>query len=379
MYDVVVIGGSVSGLLCAREIASNKFSVLVIEEDAEIGTPEHCSGLVSSSGLTELGIIPSSKTWESTIKTAEIFAPNGHSITINAQKQNVIELSRRELDKQIAQQAQKNGVHIRVNTHVQKFGKGTVTTKNEAIQCKIIVDARGVKSLAQKDVEGILPSAQYEVYADWIQKDKIQIYFDQKRYPGFFAWVIPFADKKGKVGVAGDKINSAKTLEDFLQTKGKHFIVRKIFAPIWIKGPIKEFIQKDHSTVIVGDAAGQTKPTTAGGIYTAGIGGILAGTAISKYLKTNNTKDLQEYQKQWQSRFGTEFKKQILARKALDKLDNDSLDKIFSSISLDTIKKMSQNEQDFDFHASSIIKLLGPVGTLKTVQTLISSQIKKNI
>ena len=32
-FDVIVAGGSVSGLLCAREIAKNNNSVLVIEED----------------------------------------------------------------------------------------------------------------------------------------------------------------------------------------------------------------------------------------------------------------------------------------------------------------------------------------------------------
>ncbi|MGI0024867.1 MAG: NAD(P)-binding protein, partial [Nitrososphaera sp.] len=40
----MVAGGSVSGLLAAREIASSGASVAVIEEDAEIGTPEHCGG-----------------------------------------------------------------------------------------------------------------------------------------------------------------------------------------------------------------------------------------------------------------------------------------------------------------------------------------------
>ena len=46
-YDVVIAGGSVSGLLAAREIAGGGLSVIVLEEDAEIGTPEHCGGLVS--------------------------------------------------------------------------------------------------------------------------------------------------------------------------------------------------------------------------------------------------------------------------------------------------------------------------------------------
>ena len=47
MYDAVVAGGSISGLLTAREIAKNGHSVLVLEEGFEVGSPEHCGGLVS--------------------------------------------------------------------------------------------------------------------------------------------------------------------------------------------------------------------------------------------------------------------------------------------------------------------------------------------
>ena len=69
------------------------------------------------------------------------------------------------------------------------------------IKSKIIVDARGVSSLIHKDRTGILASAQYEVYADWIKKGKVEVYFDQVKYPGFFSWVIPLGDGFGKVGV----------------------------------------------------------------------------------------------------------------------------------------------------------------------------------
>ena len=48
MYDAVVAGGSISGLLAAREIAKNGYSVLVLEEGFEVGSPEHCGGLVLS-------------------------------------------------------------------------------------------------------------------------------------------------------------------------------------------------------------------------------------------------------------------------------------------------------------------------------------------
>ncbi|MDH5415987.1 MAG: NAD(P)/FAD-dependent oxidoreductase [Nitrosopumilus sp.] len=373
-FDVVVAGGSVAGLLCAREIASKEFSVLVIEEDYEIGTPEHCGGLVSIAGLKELGIIPFRKTFEHMIESAEITSPNGNSFTINSKKQKVAEINRRELDKQIAFQAQNKGAVIKVRTSFQEITNTGIRTKDKKIDCKIFVDARGVSSLIHRDRTGILSSAQYEIYSDWIKKGKVGVAFDQEKFPGFFAWVIPSGEGKGKVGVAGRGIKVSETLDKILEGKRKYSIIRKIFAPIWIKGPIDNFVE--GKTVIIGDAAGQAKPTTAGGIFTSGMGGVYAGQAISKFLETNNKSDLYEYQKKWMDRFGKEFERQSLARKILERMDNNTIDKLFETITPEIIKEISERE-DFDFHTSSIIKLLGVKGSLKTAQTLIDGELKK--
>ena len=373
-FDVVIAGGSVAGLLSAREISSNGFSVLVIEEDYEIGTPEHCGGLVSIAGLEELGVIPFRKTFDHMIESAQISAPDGNSFEINSKKQKVIEISRRELDKQIAFQAQKNGAVIKVKTSFQEITDTGIRTNEENIDCKIFVDARGVSSLIHKDRTGIISSAQYEIYADWIHKGQVKVMFDQEKYPGFFAWIIPSNEGKGKVGVAGKGINVAEALDKILEEKENYSIIRKIYAPIWIKGPIPNFI--DGKTIIVGDAAGQAKPTTAGGIFTSGMGGVYAGQAISKFLKTNNQSELLEYQKKWNARFGGEFEKQIFARKILERIDNQTINKLFKSITPEIIKDISEKD-DFDFHTSSIIKLLGMKGSIKTAQTLIGSEIKK--
>lgn len=373
-FDVAVAGGSVAGLLCAREIASNGFSVLVIEEDYEIGTPEHCGGLVSIAGLGELGITPFRKTFDHIIESAKVTAPNGNSFTINSTKQKVVEINRRELDKQIAFQAQKNGAIIKVKTSFQEITDTGIRTSEENIDCRIFVDARGVSSLIHKDRTGILSSAQYEIYADWIKKGRVEVIFDQAKYPGFFAWIIPSNEGKGKVGVAGRGINVAETLNKILEEKGNYSTIRKIFAPIWIKGPIENFV--DGKTIIVGDAAGQAKPTTAGGIFTSGIGGVYAGQAISKYLKTDNKADLEEYQKKWTDRFGKEFEKQSFARKILERIDNNTINKLFESITPEITKEISEKD-DFDFHTSSIVKLLGMKGSIKTAQTLIGGELKK--
>lgn len=373
-YDVIVAGGSVAGLFCAREVAKGGHSVLVIEEDFEVGTPEHCGGLVSMSALEDLGVVPSQKTLDSQIQAATLRSPSGEKITIDAKKQNVLVINRRELDKQVAYQAQKNGAEIKVKTSLKEVKGNTAVTSAGSFDFKILVDARGVSALIQKDRTGTLQSAQYEIYADWIQKGLVEVNFDASKYPGFFSWIIPAGNGMGKVGVAGRGINAMQALEKYLEQKGKHSVIRKVFAPIWVNGPIKSFV--DGNTVIVGDAAGQSKPTTAGGIYSCGIGGILAGRAISAFLKTQNKAELETYQKKWEEKFGKEFEKQLFARKMLERLDNKTIDGLFDAITPRMIQDISKND-DFDFHTSALIKMLGLKGSLKVAQTIFGSEVRK--
>jgi hypothetical protein len=65
-----------------------------------------------------------------------------------------------------------------------------------------------------------------------------------------------------------------------------------------------------------------------------------------------------------------------LARKILERIDNQTINKLFESITPEITNEISEKD-DFDFHTSSIIKLLGMKGSLKTAQTLISGELKK--
>ena len=373
-YDVVIAGGSISGLMSAREIAKKGNSVLVLEEGFEIGTPDHCGGLVSKSALHELGIEPTQKTFDSTINSALIYAPNGKYVEINSKKQEVVVVNRRELDKQVARQAEQSGAEIRVKTGFKEKTNFGIKTTDGEIACKILVDCRGVSALINNERDGILLSAQYEIYADWIEDGKVEVYFDNVKYPGFFAWIIPSGNGVGKVGIAGREINVSNAMEQFLKNKGNYSTIRKIFAPIWIKGPIKNFVSEN--IVIAGDAAGQSKPTTAGGIYSCGMGGFFAGNAITKYLESNEYSQLQQYQKNWRNRFGKEFEKQRLARKILERVDNKTIDAVFDTITPEITDEIS-NKDDFDFHATSIVKLLCMRKSLNAAQNIMGAEIKR--
>jgi digeranylgeranylglycerophospholipid reductase len=386
-YDVIIAGGSVSGLLAGREIAARGLSVAILEEDAEIGTPEHCGGLVSINGIQNLGIIPSSNAIENKIKYARIFSYS-KIFELNAEEQKVIVLDRRVFDKQIAFQTQRMGGDIRVRCSMRSISKKNdsgnddhhhyyydVRTSEGNLKCNYFVDARGVTSILQRNREGVLQSAQYEVYASWIERDTIEVKFDSERYPGFFAWIIPTGRGKAKVGVAGKSINAANALKSYMDSKGQSYsVIRKVYAPIWVRGPLETFVY--GRTLIIGDAAGQTKPTTAGGIYTCGMGGIFAGRAIAKSIEQNNDKLLYDYQKNWFSIFKEEFDKMIIARRLLERLDNEAIDELFSTITQVETKQLSKTG-DFDFHSSALAKMLGAKGAAKIIKTVLGNEIRR--
>ena len=90
IYDVIIAGGSISGLMAARELSShNGISVLVLEEDYEVGTPEHCGGLVSMGAIEKLQILPSVASIQNKIKNAKILSPS-NDFVIDAGNQKVI-------------------------------------------------------------------------------------------------------------------------------------------------------------------------------------------------------------------------------------------------------------------------------------------------
>ena len=384
-YDVIVAGGSISGLLAAREIAAGDLSVVVLEEDSEIGTPEHCGGVVSTSGIHNLGIVPDIKTIEnSSITHAKIFS-HSSCFEISAAKQKVIVLDRRAFDKQIAYQAQNKGAEIRVKCSMRSFGKQDdeylVKTSEGDLTCEYFVDARGVGSLISRNREGVLQSAQYEIYASWIEPDTIEVAFDSQLYPGFFAWIIPTGRARGKVGVAGGRINAASALQYYLDSKGKHSVMRKIYAPIWTNGPLKSFVS--DRTIIVGDAAGQSKPTTAGGIYSCGMAGVLAGRALVNSAEQSNSDRkekqlllLKYYESKWLSMFKAEFDKMLLVRRLFERMDNRAIDDLINAIPPEVIQEAS-SDGDFDFHSSAVARILGAKGAARMAKALFGNEIRR--
>ena len=372
-FDVVVAGGSIAGLTFATEATKRGLSVLVVEEHDEIGEPEKCDGLVSLRGLKRYGHPPRPEVVQNEIASGVIHSPLGKHFAVDATALDVVVLDRSAYDKQVADEARANGAEIvtgaRASGFLQVQDGVSVDVGGEAVIARYFVDATGLSSGPRG---GILPAAKYELEGDWVSERVVEVFLDAKRFPEFFAWVIPFGRHVAKVGAAGSGISPFKALDSFLADK-PHRVFRKVSAPIYIGGPIQQFVIGRR--VLVGESAGQVKPTTAGGIMTSVAGAVMAARWVSESLRLGDPELLSNYQRDWKARFLPEMKTMLRLRTVFGKFSNPNLDALVAAIATPRLA-LRLSKTDFDFHASTLLGVLGIEGLLRIAGVLASSEVR---
>ncbi|MDA4113797.1 MAG: NAD(P)/FAD-dependent oxidoreductase [Thaumarchaeota archaeon] len=374
-YDVVVGGGSVGGLSFAIGAASRGLRVLVLEEDAEIGEPEKCDGLVSLRAMRRY-IPPEETCIQSRVTSGVIHSPSGLVASLDASRFEVVVMDRSAYEKQLASRAVSAGAVLKTGVRVEGTAEEEGRMKVRAgssYTCAYYVDATGPAGILKRNRARLMPAAKYEIEGDWFSDGEVQVFIDQKRYPGFFAWVIPRGNGIAKVGAAGFGVNSFKTLDSFLA--GKAFkILTKVAAPIYVGGQVEEFFS--GRTILVGESAGQVKPTTAGGILSSVAGGAMAARWVAESIERSDPLLLRNYQRDWSEEFGNEFKVMRRLRHLFESLSNSDVDKIVSALGS---KRVSErlSTTDFDFHATAFLSALGVKGTLQLASVLFSAEARQ--
>ncbi|MGI0091053.1 MAG: NAD(P)/FAD-dependent oxidoreductase [Nitrososphaerales archaeon] len=371
-----IVGGSVAGCLAARELAESGIEATIFEEHREIGVPEKCDGLVSSKGMAELGLVPPSSVVQNRLTKCRFFSPSMKEAEIDATKQNVIVLDRSRFDKYVAEIAVRKGAKLEVGRRVSGYSQSadqvTLKVDSETISSELLLDCSGYETYIRSG-GATLHGAQYLVFGNWFDKSTVEVYVDPKTAPGFFRWVIPLSSDIAKIGVAGTGINTFGVMDAFVKERGATTI-RKAAAPVVCSGVIKNFI--DRRVAKAGDSAGQAKPTSGGGIYTGGYGGMLAGRAAAESIKSKDVTKLQSYETNWKSKFGDEFRLQLYARNMFAKLNERQLDQLIEMIGSSDVPKKISDEGDFDRHSIAIVKAFGLTNMFSVLGIVISSELK---
>ncbi|HEV2118909.1 MAG TPA: NAD(P)/FAD-dependent oxidoreductase [Candidatus Bathyarchaeia archaeon] len=369
-YDIVTVGAGVAGCEAALEAANKKARVLLLEEHPQVGIPSHCSGVVSLSGLELLGLDAHSSFSQKLIHGARFYPPHGESIEVRKQDPVALILNRMKLDQFLAKQAVAAGVELRAKTRASKFDRtseGDIVTLSDGsrVHGKVVIDASGAGSrlpeqagLQAADWTQILPGLQYELVDMKEQGDLVELFFGSKRAPGFFAWSIPTGKNSARVGLASKKGNVKKLLDDLAKEQWpKASVDATKSGSVLVAGPVPRCWSPGF--IVVGDAAGQVKQTTGGGIVIGGYCGKLAGMAAASAASHNGVEAeqfLRDYDTQWREKFGSDLRKMGLARKLFASLSDETLDRLFA-ILRDNVAEI-EAEGDMDFQGKIITKML---------------------
>ena len=370
--EVAVVGAGPAGLLAAWEAARRGASVSVYEEHPTIGEPPHCAGLLSIRGLRRLGIEPGEFILNE-VRGCRLISPSGITLEAWGERAKAYVIDRPRFDGALAERAEGEGASIETSRRVMRwlYDDGRIAGLSGVdfeVEAQVSIDAEGASSLlsTQAGLErpgGLLGGVNVEVEGVDVDADLVELWFSGQLAPGLFAWVIPLDGRRARCGLAASSGQPYERLRLFLSRRfgGEPGHSRPWRGVVVTGGPIPRTYL--DGLLVVGDAAGQTKPTTGGGVILGGLCALEAGRVAADALSLGDPSAgfLQRYESTWKSMLGGEFSSMSLARRLMNRLGDRDLDELFKALKeaeLEALLTRLVEEGDMDMQRAVIRRAL---------------------
>lgn len=370
-YEIIVVGAGPAGSYAACELASAGHSVAVLEHKSAAGLDICCTGIISAECFEAFGISPEVIVRKA--NSAKFFMPSGNFTRLNSEKVKVCIVDRSRFDCAIANKAQSKGATYFFSTDCTAVNiKGNkVIVETLRNNSKQIFDARAVILATGQDLrlhhklglgkfKHFAIGAQTEIDAENL--DEVEVYFNQQLAPDFFAWLVPTSPGKALAGLLSSS-HAKLHLEKFLLSpfcKGRlastNIKIRQKAIPLCV---LPQSV--GERILVIGDAAGQVKPTTGGGIYMGNLGAQIASDVLKEALDKDNLSAsyLARYQKQWKAKMSREISFGRWIRWIYSKLSDQQIEKLFNTFTSGDMATALLNSPDFSFDWHSKLFLSG--------------------
>ena len=181
--------------------------------------------------------------------------------------------------------------------------------------------------------------------------------------PGFFAWLVPTTPSMARVGLMSRKTPGLYLKKWLAQMAAQGKIISSGVELSQGGVPLKPLARTcGERLLVVGDAAGQVKPTSGGGIYYGLLGADIAAETLHQALADGDlsAKRLAQYQRRWRQRLGRELRIGYWARKLFERLSDRQIDRIFEIVKTNGIDEALLGAEDlsFDWHSKTILRLM---------------------
>jgi geranylgeranyl reductase family protein len=371
MYDAIVVGAGPAGLQAARQLATRRFRVAVLEEHHVVGDPVHCTGVLAHEAFDQFSL--SSDSILNELTTARFISPSGQDIVYRTRVVEAVVVDRALFDRRLADEAVGAGAELlrgaRVNAlsfddtgvTIQVAGQAPLRARSCVLACggRYALHRQlglGVPSL-------LLHTAQREVPAR--TPGDVEVHFGSTIAPRGFAWVVPVwrgGRSFARIGVMAehhapryfgrvlDRVASRWGIDLPLSGQPRQKIL-----------PLSRISRTFGDRFIaVGDAAGLVKPTTGGGIYYSLVSASIGAGVLAAALHEGNVSAarLSEYERRWRARLEAELDTQLSFRLLAQRMPDEDIEGLFTLARTDGVMPIVRRTASFNRHRKLIVALL---------------------
>lgn len=379
-YDVAVIGGGPSGSYAAFLLASAGTGVAVIErKDGVVGAP-CCTGVVGTGYADLVGVEPDCVVADA--GSAVFISPSGRRLRVESPVSQALVLDRALLERRLLERAAGAGAHIRTGTVVLRIDRRdggfelllAGPASREVMHARALVIAGGVgpgltRQIGLGATQRYLVGAHAEIEMDDVSETEIYLLQDLAR--GLFAWLVPVGGHLVRIGVLGPRAAKAQ-VGRFLERPEVRRRLRKREIRISQRPVPVTPLRRTYADglIVIGDAAGQVKPTTGGGLYFGAIAARAGADVVGQALAAGDlsSKVLSGYERRWKSDFASELRRGSRVRRIYGHLSPSQVDMVIDWAARRHIadELLESPSFSFDWHSrtlmSGLIKgLLGPL------------------
>ncbi len=388
MYDVVVVGAGPSGLNASRRLSEQGLKVLVLEKKQKLGEHVICTGIVGEQAFQEFGLSRGSILKE--IRRIKAVSPFSSSLFYEHPTAFACVVDRRRFDNELGDAAREKGAEIKLESEVVEAAveKNCIEIMSEAKEkfkekhyARMAIVATGINFKLQKKLglgypRNFLKGVQAEL--NICDGDYTQVFLGNDVAPGAFAWLVPMSEGKVRMGLMTEQ-NPRQCFE---------LMVEKFFPEIKLGlkeervqfRPIAQgLVSKTYAerVLALGEAAGQVKTTTGGGIYFGLLcSEIAARVVLSRFEKGDfQAAALSEYERLWKKAIKKEILLGYYARKIYGKMNNAQIEKIFQIARNDGIIPLMREKGNFDWHSNLILEVMKRIAWKKIIKIARSVRI----
>jgi len=371
--EVVVIGAGPAGSRAAERLAAAGHDVLLLERRKSLGEPVCCTGIISRECFSRFDIDPA---WVlRSYSGARLHAPGGNVIDVRRSSVQAVAVDRAAFDRSLAEKAVASGSRLLLGTTAINIetnsGAAIIDVVQQGEHRRLIARAaviaaglspRLTRALGLGQVSDAALGFQLEV--ETIEPVEVEVFLGRGIAPGFFAWLAPVADNRAKIGLIARRRADAnlQRLVESLRSQGK---IGRTIGEIRCRAIPLSTLPRTFTDqiLVVGDAAGQVKSTTGGGLYYGLVCADLAAETLHRSLITDNlsTAALSVYQRRWRQVLGRDQMLGRLARNIFQRLSDCQIDRLLLRAgNTGLIERLLGDESlTFDRHGRAIVRAAG--------------------